>query len=85
VGGLLSRYVAPTPVNAQTTPTPIKEVRAQSFALVDGHDNVIGTFRGWLSLRNAPGNFVGETVVLMDLNEKEIWRAGVSVKTLAGK
>ena len=54
VGGLLSRYLTPTPVFAQTQNSAPREVRAQSFLLVnkqglslgrmgfdsDGHPNI---------------------------------------------
>ena len=79
VGGLLSRYLAPPPVSAQTT--PLTEIRAQSFVLVDAQNNVVGTFKA------APGTMPNPFphVVLLDRNDKEIWRAGVSVKVLAQK
>jgi hypothetical protein len=72
-GGLLSPYVTPTPVLAQTT-SP-KEIKAQSFVLVDAKDNIVGTFKA--SADRIP------TVVLLDRNGREIWRAGVSVKILS--
>lgn len=44
-GGMLTRYIAPPSVFAQTQNTAVtKEVRAQSFTLVDQYDNVAGTF-----------------------------------------
>ena len=44
VGGLLSRYAAPPSAFAQNQATVTKEVRAQSFTLVDPSDRTIGTF-----------------------------------------
>ena len=76
LGGLLSRYIAPTPVLAQTQPQ--RGIRAQSFILVEDQNNVIGTFKSSdLAIHTSP------TVVLEDRNGREIWRAGVSMKTLA--
>lgn len=78
LGGLLARYIAPWPVLAQAQ--PVQELRAQSFVLVDGKDNVVGTFT---DSTPAPKPGQNQTVVLLDRNGKEIWRAGVSVKVLA--
>lgn len=82
LGGVLSRYLAPLPVLAQTGPA--KEIRAQSFVLIDGNNNVVGTFTA--SPLAAPGKPIqNQTVILLDRNDKEIWRAGVSVKVLGQK
>ncbi len=78
LGGMLSRYIAPLPVLAQAGPP--KELRAQSFVLVDDKNNVVGTFTA-STIPPKPGQ--NQTVVLLDRNDKEIWRAGVSVKVLA--
>ena len=44
LGGMLARYVAPPTAFAQN-PTPVpKEIRAQSFTLVDPANRVVGTF-----------------------------------------
>jgi len=80
LGGVLSRYVAPWPVLAQAQPA--KELRAQSFVLVDDNNNLVGTFT---ASTPAPKPGQNQTVVLLDRNDKEIWRAGVSVKVLAQK
>jgi len=82
LGGVLSRYITPLPVLAQAGPA--KEIRAQSFVLVDGNNNVIGTFRASVPMPGKPGG-LNQTVILLDRNDKEIWRAGVSVKVLAQK
>jgi hypothetical protein len=78
VGGLLSRYIAPAPALAQvqTTPPP-REIVSQSFTLADGTGTVIGTFKA--SIGPSP------TVVFVDRNGREIWRAGTSVHVLSGK
>ena len=80
IGGVLSRYLAPLPVLAQAGPP--REIRAQSFVVVDDKNNVIGTFTA--SPPTVPGKPIqNQTVILMDRNDKEVWRAGVSVKVLA--
>jgi hypothetical protein len=73
LGGVLSRYVTPAPAFAQAQTQ--KEVKAQSFVLVDDKDNIVGTFKP--SADRIP------TVVLMDRTGREIWRAGVSAKVLS--
>jgi hypothetical protein len=72
-GGLLSRYMTLLPVLAQTGAP--KEMKAQSFVLVDAKDTVVGTFK--------PSSDRIPTVVLLDRNGREIWRAGVSAKVLS--
>ena len=44
VGGLLTRYVVPPAAFAQDQAPITKEIRAQSFTLVDIFDRSIGTF-----------------------------------------
>jgi hypothetical protein len=79
VGGVVSRYIAPPPVQAQAGPP--KELRAQSFVLVDAKNNVVGTFTASATVpKPVPQN---QTVILLDQSGKEVWRAGVSVRTLA--
>ena len=78
LGGMLSRYVTPLPVQAQAAPS--KELRAQSFVLVDDKNDIVGTFT---ASTTGPKPGQNQTVVLLDRNDKEIWRAGVSVKVLA--
>ena len=60
-GGLLSRYVAPTAAHAQNPQQTPKEVRAQSFVLVDSADRPVGTFTsepaaGAHLMPSGPGN-----------------------------
>jgi len=44
LGGLLTRYVAPPVALAQDQAPIVKEIRAQSFTLVDPSDHAVGTF-----------------------------------------
>ena len=44
LGGLLTRYIAPPVAFAQDQASITKELRAQSFTLVDSSDHAIGTF-----------------------------------------
>jgi hypothetical protein len=44
LGGLLTRYIAPPAAFAQTQASVTKEIRAQSFVLVDPSDRAVGTF-----------------------------------------
>ena len=44
LGGLTSRYVVPTPVHAQAQTTAPKEIRAQSFVLVNEQGTSLGLF-----------------------------------------
>jgi hypothetical protein len=76
-GGILSRYIMPTSVLAQTpspavrpTPAP-KEVRAQTFIVVDDKGSVVGTFKPSIP---KPGET--PTVVLLDPYGMEVWRGG---------
>ena len=96
VGGMLTRYIAPPSVFAQTqnaqaqNSAVTKEVRAESFTLVDQYGNVAGTFTAE-SMGAAriftPGD--GSTpqmqlqrgpvrIVLRDAHGHEIWSAGGS-------
>ena len=76
LGGLLSHYITPAPVLAQTQAP--KEMKSQSFVLVDEKNNVVGTFKPLDDpIAGAP------TVVLLNRNGRELWRAGVSVKVLS--
>lgn len=89
LGGLLTHYIAPpaafAQVQAPSLPVPgvpnnrpiTKEIRAQSFTLVDQADHTVGTF----TVEPAPvrRDFrLGARVVLRDSNGREIWSAGGS-------
>jgi hypothetical protein len=89
-GGMLTRYIAPPSVFAQAqNPAVTKEVRAQSFTLVDQYDNVAGTFTA--ESMGAAGIFTPKgglpqmqlqrppmRIVLRDAHGHEIWSAGGS-------
>jgi hypothetical protein len=94
LGGLLTRYIAPPIAFAQNQAPVTKEIRAQSFALVDPSDRVVGAFTAE-PLYGAPGIFVlprqgtpndqgvpqirrPMRIVLRDSNGREIWSAGGS-------
>ena len=44
LGGLLTRYAAPSVAFAQNTASAPKEIRAQSFTLVDSGNRTVGIF-----------------------------------------
>ena len=83
LGGLLTRYVAPPPAFAQNQAPITKEIRAQSFTLVDQSNRAVGTFTirpdfGSLGSPNTPvpGGSRPTRIVLLDPNGNEIWSAG---------
>jgi len=90
LGGMLSRYIAPPVAFAQNQPQLVldpvtKEVRAQSFTLVDALDNTIGTFLVE-PLPSSPGRRPGQwRIVLRDSEGREIWSAGNTFRALSGK
>lgn len=64
LGGLASRYLSPQPVHAESNP---REVRAQSFVLINEQGVVLGTF----------SEEAGQPVLkLLNANGREVWRAG---------
>jgi hypothetical protein len=82
LGGVLSRWITPTPVlaQAQATPpassTPVpKEIRAQRFTLVGEDGAVLGTFGNDSMMRErVNGRLRGNpTIKLFDESGKEIW------------
>lgn len=103
-GGMLTRFIAPAPVFAQapvqvlpgpvpavpapSSPAITREIRAESFTLVDHYGNVAGTFtsESMGAVRMfTPGD--GSTpqvqrgpmrIVLRDAHGHEIWSAGGS-------
>lgn len=71
-GGMLSRYIAPAPVLAQNQPSVPKEIRAQSFVLVDQK----GTAFGLLGFSPK-----GEPVIkLLDAQGKTLWSTETFLK-----
>jgi hypothetical protein len=78
VGALLTRYIAPPAAFAQNQAPAAKEIRAQSFTLVDSSDHIVGTFtaepvNGGL---HSPNQLPPHRIVLRDSNGREIWSAG---------
>ncbi len=98
LGGLVTRYVTPSVVLAQDKAPITREVRAQSFTLVDSSDHAIGTFAaeplaGTVTVLvdpDSPSN--GQSaprmvrpqmrIVLRDSNGREMWSAGSGVRML---
>jgi hypothetical protein len=74
LGGLLTRYLSPPPAFAQNQARVAKEIRAQSFTLVDQTDQTAGTFS---IVPGVPGSPINRTrIVLRDSTGREIWSAG---------
>jgi len=72
--GIVSRYLYP-PAAFAWSGAP-KEVKPRSFVLVDEQNDIVGVLQ--------PSKLgSGETVVLLDRNGREVWRAGISHKVLA--
>jgi hypothetical protein len=91
LGGVLSRWMTPTPVLAQTPAAPAvaqvpKDIRAQRFTLVGEDGTVLGTF-GVDPATRVNGRVKGNpTIRLFDDGGKEIWSAGGSgFRTLSGR
>jgi hypothetical protein len=85
-GGLAVHYTAPPTAFAQdqapVTKPATKEVRAQSFVLVDSSNHALGTF----TAEPRPGFGPLARIVLRDSGGKEIWSAGgTSVQPLSLK
>ena len=90
LGGVLSRWITPTPVLAQAQATPPasaapvpKEIRAQRFTLVGEDGAVLGTFgldQGMMMERpRVNGKPRGNpTTKLFDESGNEFWSAGGS-------
>jgi hypothetical protein len=81
LGGLLTRYIAPPAAFAQNQAPITKEIRAQSFTLVDSSDHTLGVFTAEPVFR-AVNPYVGGPapvrIVLRDSKGREIWSAGGS-------
>jgi hypothetical protein len=80
LGGLLTRYIAPLATFAQNQSPITKEIRAQSFTLVDSSDRTLGVFTAEPSkaINPYPGGLTPMRIVLRDSNGREIWSAGGS-------
>ena len=84
-GGLIARYIAPVTAFAQNQTSVTREIRAESFTLVDPLDRPLGTFTfeyaDNLKIQSQqPGLPIMRNgrVVLRDPNGREIWSAGGS-------
>jgi hypothetical protein len=78
LGGLLSHYVWTQPVHAQSMESAPKEVRSQSFVLVDGKGVVQGVFS---VDKSADGSAI---IKLLNGEGREIWKAGANPIQLIG-
>jgi hypothetical protein len=80
--GLLSRYIAPPLVFAQDQASISKDIRAQSFTLVDSSDHTVGTFTAepisGPTYRPPAKNQPQMRIVLRDSTGCEIWHAGAT-------
>lgn len=68
LGGLLSHWLWPAPAYAQVPVHPPEVIQAQSFALVDADEGVMGTF----SVEKSPR---GNPHITLRSFGHEIWRA----------
>jgi hypothetical protein len=94
MGGVLTRYIVPPVALAQNQAPTTKEIRAQSFTLVDPSDRAVGTFTYEPALRsrgnilpspqflpnnqNIPERPMPMRIVLRDSSGRELWSAGGS-------
>jgi hypothetical protein len=94
LGGLLTRYIAPPAAHAQdpAAATVSKEIRAQSFTLVDQFDHKAGTFTyeplpiahviqgnpQFPANQGVPARVGPGRIVLRDAGGREIWSAGAN-------
>lgn len=83
VGGLCTRYIAPPAAFAQNQAPVTKEIRAQSFTLVDAEDRTIGTFSAEPVIVPPPGlkgkldpASIPMRIVLRDARGRQLWSAG---------
>jgi hypothetical protein len=71
LGGLFTRYIAPPSAYAQNQAPITRELRAQSFTLVDRANQTAGTFT--VEPASSPSRM---RIVLRDSSGREIWSAG---------
>jgi len=84
LGGLVSRYITPPSVRAETQPPNALEIRAQRFTVVDAKGHVIGTFTGAVAMEEGMGNRALPRIALIDPTGRELWSAGgLGLKPLA--
>ena len=78
VGGVASRYIAPPSVQAESPATPVAEVRARSFLLVNDEGAVVGRFAAESGGKPA--------IRLFDCSGHEIWSAeGPTIHAATGR
>jgi hypothetical protein len=86
-GAAITQYAAPRLALAQDQNPVTKEIRAQSFALVDASNNVVGTFTSE-TLQGVTVRWPGTPsklpshIVLRDPNGSVIWTPDSSTKML---
>jgi len=78
LGGLLTRYIAPPATFAQDQAPITKEIRAQSFTLVDSSDHTLGVFTTEPASKAINPYLTPTRIVLRDSKGREIWTAGGS-------
>ncbi|MDQ1469028.1 MAG: hypothetical protein QOJ99_508 [Bryobacterales bacterium] len=87
-GSAIMQYLAPPLAFAQVQMPVAKEIRAQSFRIVDQSSNVIGVFTSEPvqgAVRDVPGTSTQKVpmrIVLRDQNGCVIWSPDVSTKLL---
>jgi hypothetical protein len=87
-GSAIMRYIAPPPAFAQDQTQAPKEIRAQSIALVDQSNRVVGTFTSEAPsapVRIIPGVSVTAApshIVLRDASGRVIWTPDAGTKLL---
>ena len=89
-GGLLSRYVGPPSAFAQNQSSITKEIRAESFTLVDSMNRPVGTFTSAPAgppmpppppgVAPLPESGPRTRIVLRDSNSREIWSAPANTR-----
>jgi len=73
VGGLLTRYIAPSAAYAQDQKSAVREIRARSFVFVGGADQTLATLS--IEMQNKLGTNLTPRIVLRDPNGREMWSA----------
>jgi hypothetical protein len=74
-GGILSHYLWPAVVQAQSRPQTPQEIRAQSFVLEDANGRTLGTFSPETQRNGIPERDLSGSIRLFDERGREIWRS----------
>jgi hypothetical protein len=88
IGSAIMHYIVPPVAFAQDQTPNAKEIRAQSFALVDQANNVIGVFTSeplpGAQIRIPPGSSakVPSHIVLKDQSGRVVWTPDSNTKLL---